>query len=72
MKNKFRIIGLAGLIMLMSCGESDRSKAECLQANLVLHNTKIYTAKDSQLEEQATTKIGKKKDFVGSKAYDKK
>jgi predicted amidohydrolase YtcJ len=72
MKNKFRIIGLAGLIMLMSCGESDRSQAECLNANLVLHNTKIYTANDAQWVAQATAILGNKIVFVGSNADAKK
>ena len=56
----------------LSGAENDVSPAEkvaaCLVADLVLHNTKIYTANDAQWTAEATAVLGDKIIFVGSNA----
>jgi predicted amidohydrolase YtcJ len=56
----------------MSCAENDRATeeiaAKCLLADMVLHNTKIYTAHDAQWTAEATAVLGDKIIFVGSNA----
>ena len=56
--------------MLMSCNKNDAPTAEiaseCLVADMVLHNTKIYTANDAQWTAEATAVLGDKIIFVGS------
>jgi len=56
----------------MSCGKNDAETeeiaAECLLADMVLHNTKIYTAHDAQWTVEATAVLGDKIIFVGSNA----
>jgi predicted amidohydrolase YtcJ len=58
--------------MLMSYGKNDTATeeiaAECLEADMVLHNTKIYTAHDAQWTAEATAVLGDKIIFVGSNA----
>jgi predicted amidohydrolase YtcJ len=71
LKNKFKIINTLGLsLMLMSCNKNDAPTAEiaseCLVADMVLHNTKIYTANDAQWTAEATAVLGDKIIFVGS------
>lgn len=75
MKNSLIVTTALGLsLMLMSWGESaeasaditTHSAAECLVADMVLHNTKIYTANDAQWTAQATAILGDKIIFVGS------
>ena len=73
LKNKFKIISALGLsLMLMSCSKNDVPTAamatECLVADMVLHNTKIYTANDAQWIAEATAVLGDKVIFVGSNA----
>ncbi len=73
LKNKFKIISALGLsLMLMSCSKNDVPTAamatECLVADMVLHNTKIYTANDAQWTAEATAVLGDKIIFVGSNA----
>ena len=56
----------------MSCSKNDVPTAamatECLVADMVLHNTKIYTANDAQWTAEATAVLGDKVIFVGSNA----
>ena len=64
-KNNLRIINALGLsLILMSCGESDVPAAElsspCLSADMVLHNTKIYTANDAQWTAEAAAVLADK------------
>ncbi len=71
LKNKFKIINALGLsLILMSCSKNDGPTAEtvkeCLVADMVLHNTKIYTANDAQWTAEATAVLGDKIIFVGS------
>ena len=73
LKNKLKITSALGLsLLLMSCAENDRATeeiaAECLLADMVLHNTKIYTAHDAQWTAEATAVLGDKIIFVGSNA----
>jgi predicted amidohydrolase YtcJ len=73
LKNKLKKTSALGLILLlMSCAENDVSTAEmtaeCLVADMVLHNTKIYTANDAQWTAEATAVLGDKIIFVGSNA----
>ncbi|AEP31625.1 amidohydrolase 3 [Glaciecola nitratireducens FR1064] len=42
--------------------------AECLSADMVIHNTKIYTANEAQWTAEATAVLGDKIIFVGSNA----
>ena len=70
-KNTFVITKVLGLsVMLMSCTKNDVPNAEiapkCLVADMVIHNTKIYTANDAQWTAEATAVIGDKIIFVGS------
>jgi predicted amidohydrolase YtcJ len=71
--HNLKIISALGLgLMLMSCGKNDTATeeiaAECLLADMVLHNTKIYTAHDAQWTAEATAVLGDKIIFVGSNA----
>lgn len=54
----------------MSCAESERPDVQmatdCLAADMVIHNTKIYTANDEQWTAEATAVLGDKIIFVGS------
>jgi predicted amidohydrolase YtcJ len=73
LKNKLKITSTIGLsLLLMSCAENDVSTAEmtteCLVADMVLHNTKIYTANDAQWTAEATVVLRDKIIFVGSNA----
>jgi predicted amidohydrolase YtcJ len=48
------------------------SSAACEKADLVLHNTTVYTANDSQWKAQAVASLGNKIVFVGSNEAAKK
>lgn len=56
----------------MSCDKNDtpslKIAAECLVADMVIHNTKIYTANDAQWTAEATAVLRDKIIFVGSNA----
>lgn len=71
-KNKMKITTAIGLsFLVMSCGESEQQgviemAAECLPADMVMHNTTIYTANDDQWTAQAVATLGDKIVFVGS------
>ena len=72
-QNNSRVLGLLGLsFMLLSCTKDNMHEtgmsAECLSADLVLHNTKIYTANQAQWTAEATAVLGDKIIFVGSNA----
>jgi predicted amidohydrolase YtcJ len=72
-RNNLRILGALGFCLaLMSCSESERTpaglSAECLAADMVLHNTKIYTANDAQWTAEAVAMFADKIVFVGSNA----
>ncbi|MFT4809599.1 MAG: putative amidohydrolase YtcJ [Paraglaciecola sp.] len=71
--NNLKMISALGLsLMLMSCDKNDTPSleiaAECLVADMVIHNTKIYTANDAQWIAEATAVLGDKIIFVGSNA----
>jgi len=58
-------------LLVMSCGENEQQgatemAAECLPADMVMHNTTIYTANDDQWTAQAVATQGDKIIFVGS------
>jgi predicted amidohydrolase YtcJ len=72
-KHNLKIISALGLgLMLMSCVKNDAATeeiaAKCLLADMVIHNTKIYTAHDAQWTAEATAVLGDKIIFVGSNA----
>ena len=76
-KNKLKMTSALGLsLMLIACGESEQPAAEmaneaggeCLAADMVLHNTTIYTANDAQWTAEAAAVLGDKIVFVGSNA----
>lgn len=60
----------------MACGEAentstasnDMAAAECVPADMVLHNTKIYTANDDQWTAEAVATLGDKIIYVGDNA----
>jgi hypothetical protein len=58
--------------MLVSCTKNDVSASatlsECIRADMVLYNTKIYTANDAQWTAEATAVLGDKIIFVGTNA----
>ncbi|MCC3861157.1 hypothetical protein LJF33_08065, partial [Emcibacteraceae bacterium Y4] len=70
MKNKL-LIGVASLA-LAACGGSEQSSemaaAECVTADMVMHNTTIYTANDDQWTAQAVATLGDKIIYVGDNA----
>jgi predicted amidohydrolase YtcJ len=73
-KNTFKITSALLLsLVLISWGKSDEPTAEitseCLVADIVIHNTKIYTANDAQWTAEATAVLGDKIIFVGSNAH---
>lgn len=49
-----------------SLGFSQSNQTDCLQADLVLHNTTVYTANDAQWTAEAVASFGDKIVFVGS------
>ncbi|MFT6269554.1 MAG: putative amidohydrolase YtcJ [Alphaproteobacteria bacterium] len=70
-KQKLIITSAMGLSLLLSaCATNDRSSAAlaplCIPADMVLYNTKIYTANDAQPIAEATAVLGDKIIFVGS------
>lgn len=70
-KQKVKITSAIGLSLLLgSCATYDTSSAtaaaSCIAADMVLHNTKIYTANDAQPTAEATAILGDKIIFVGS------
>jgi predicted amidohydrolase YtcJ len=69
--NKLKFtIALALSLIMISCtenhGTTAQLKAECLEADIVLHNTKIYTANDAQPTAESAVILGDKIVFVGS------
>ncbi|MBT6031886.1 MAG: amidohydrolase [Kordiimonadaceae bacterium] len=65
-----KISGLMGLgLMVASCGQSEQAmETVCVAADMVLHNTTIYTANDAQWTAEAAAILGDKIIFVGSNA----
>lgn len=57
-------------LIISACGESDKGPAgqECLPADMVIHNTLIYTADDDNWTAEAAASRGDKIIFVGSNA----
>ena len=57
-------------LILISCAKKEEAStkkvATCLAADMVLHNTKIYTANDAQWTAEATAVLKDKIVFVGS------
>ncbi|MEZ5759299.1 MAG: amidohydrolase [Emcibacteraceae bacterium] len=60
------ICGLSAV--LSACGQGDTPEIACEAADLVLHNTKIYTADDDNWTAEAVAVLGDKIIFVGSEA----
>ena len=54
--------------LLASCGEEAPTAKECLAADMVIHNTLIYTADDDNWTAEAAASLGDKIIFVGSNA----
>jgi predicted amidohydrolase YtcJ len=72
-KNNLTLLSILGLsLVLVSCTKSDVTASatfsECIRADMVLHNTKIYTANDAQWTAEATAILGDKIIFVGTNA----
>lgn len=72
-KNNLKLLSVLGFsLMLVSCTKSDVSASatlsECIRADMVLYNTKIYTANDAQWTAEATAVLGDKIIFVGTNA----
>ncbi|MDG1437542.1 MAG: amidohydrolase [Emcibacteraceae bacterium] len=68
-KNKL-LLGCASL-MLVACGEAEQQTemaAACEAADMVMHNTTIYTANDDQWTAQAVATLGDKIIYVGDNA----
>ena len=66
-----KLIGITSLgLMVASCGENEQVKMDtaCEAADMVLHNTTIYTANDDQWTAEAVAILGDKIIFVGSNA----
>ena len=70
MKNKILLLGAS--LLLTACGETEQNAemaaANCEAADMVLHNTTIYTANDDQWTAEAVAVQGDKIIFVGSNA----
>jgi predicted amidohydrolase YtcJ len=73
LKNKL-LIGVACLT-LAACGQSENDAGmaastggECLAADMVMHNTTIYTANDNQWTAEAVATLGDKIIYVGDNA----
>jgi hypothetical protein len=72
-KNNLKLLSVLGFsLMLVSCTKNDVSASatlsECIRADMVLYNTKIYTANDAQWTAEATAVLGDKIIFVGTNA----
>lgn len=72
-KNNLTSLIILGLsLVLVSCTKRDvtasATSSECKRADMVLHNTKIYTANDAQWTAEATAILGDKIIFVGTNA----
>lgn len=80
MPEKFPGILITGLIssLLLGCGDSDtaplasqpnasgqQASGNCLDADLVLHNTRVYTSDDSQWTAEAVAVVGDRIVYVG-------
>ncbi|MBL4602143.1 MAG: amidohydrolase [Emcibacteraceae bacterium] len=66
-----KLIGITSLgLMVASCSENEQVKMDtaCEAADMVLHNTTIYTANDDQWTAEAVAILGDKIIFVGSNA----
>lgn len=68
-----------GSVLLAACGEpqsntpvvantSENTASECKAADLVLHNTTVYTSNDEQWTAEAVATVGDRIVFVGSEA----
>lgn len=73
LKNKL-LLG-AACLTLVACGQSEdnagmaaSSGGECVSADMVMHNTTIYTANDNQWTAQAVATLGDKIIYVGDNA----
>lgn len=67
MTNCYGLMGIS--LLLMSCTQNDTPvEMACVAADMVLHNTVIYTANDAQWTAQAVASLGDKIIFVGSNA----
>ncbi|MFT4939033.1 MAG: putative amidohydrolase YtcJ [Paraglaciecola sp.] len=65
MRNIFGLVGIS--LLLMSCAQNDKPAGmACVAADMVLHNTRVYTANDAQWTAQAVASLGDKIIFVGS------
>ena len=64
LKQVMLICGLSAA--LSACDQGDRPEIACEAADLVLHNTKIYTADDNNWTAEAVAVLGDKIIFVGS------
>ncbi|WP_034896390.1 amidohydrolase [Brumicola pallidula] len=72
-KNNLKLLSVLGFsLMLVSCTKNDvnasATLSECIRADMVLYNTKIYTANDAQWTAEATAVLGDKIIFVGTNA----
>jgi predicted amidohydrolase YtcJ len=65
------LIGSMLLCTVVACSEQI-NKTDCLEADLVLHNTTIYTANEQQWKAEAAASLGGKVVFVGSNTDAKK
>ncbi len=67
-RNTAALMGLS--LVSMSCSEGDQqmTASACQAADMVLHNTTIYTASDAQWTADAVATLGDKIIFVGSNA----
>jgi len=72
LKNKLLLS--AACLTLVACGQSDdnagmaASTEECVAANMVIHNTTIYTADDDNWTAEAVATLGDKIIYVGDNA----
>ncbi|GAB55901.1 amidohydrolase 3 [Glaciecola punicea ACAM 611] len=72
-KNNLTLLSLLGLsLTLVSCAKIDvaasATSSKCIRADMVLYNTKIYTANEAQWTAEATAILGDKIIFVGTNA----
>ncbi|MFT4672944.1 MAG: putative amidohydrolase YtcJ [Pseudohongiellaceae bacterium] len=65
MKSATMILGCVSLC-LSSLAASQTASQECLDADLVLHNTTVYTSNDQRWTAEAVASLGDKIIFVGS------
>ena len=64
-----KLAGIIGVgILVSACGEEAPTTNECIAADMVIHNTLIYTADDKNWTAEAVASLGEKIIFVGSNA----